>query len=287
MNRHTRYQGAIVRDHHILLIRHREHNTGRSYWIFPGGGMELDETEEACVQREMKEETNLGVRIISLLLDEAGYPGGVYQRLKTYLCEITGGRASPGIEPEPEVASEYSIVEVKWFDLRNEVNWNPELVSDPLTYLPLQHVRRRLGYQRRYQGAIVRDHHILLLWQRVFPSGRTVWIFPGGGMEPGETEEECVKREMKEETDLDVKVKEFILDEPGAPTYLCEPLSGDAKPGHDPEYAPEIEAAGLHGILAVRWFDLRSEATWDPALVNDPIIYLPLQRMRRKLGYLP
>jgi hypothetical protein len=41
-----------------------------------------------------------------------------------------------------------------------------------------------------------------------------------------------------------------------------------------------------HEIVKVRWFDLRNESTWDTELINDPIIYLPLQRLRRKLGYL-
>jgi 8-oxo-dGTP diphosphatase len=71
-----------------------------------------------------------------------------------------------------------------------------------------------LNRHTRYQGAIVRDHHILVLKQRIFPIGRVCWIFPGGGIEPGETEEECVKREMKEETNLDVEVKRLLLDEP-------------------------------------------------------------------------
>jgi len=146
LNRNTRYQGAIVRDHHILLIRHREHNTGRSYWVFPGGGIETGETEEECVQREMKEETNLDVRIISLLLDELGHPGGVYHSLKTYLCEPNIGEASPGIEPEPEAASRYSIVEVRWFDLRSEAGWDATLITDPFTHAQLQRVRRQLGY---------------------------------------------------------------------------------------------------------------------------------------------
>jgi hypothetical protein len=79
-------------------------------------------------------------------LYEPDHTGGVYQRLKTYLCEPKGGKESPGIEPEPEVANEYSIVEVKWFDLRSEATWDPILVNDPLTYLPLQSVRRKLGY---------------------------------------------------------------------------------------------------------------------------------------------
>ena len=148
----------------------------------------------------------------------------------------------------------------------------------------------------RYQGAIIRENHILLLRQRIFPTGKLCWIFPGGEIEPGETEEECVRREMKEETNLDVKVKELLFDDAnlgndiydrGVLTYRCEVLSGDAKPGYDPENSPEIEAAGLHGIIGVKWFDLRSEKDWDLELVNDPIIYLPLQRIRRVFHYLP
>jgi 8-oxo-dGTP diphosphatase len=154
-----------------------------------------------------------------------------------------------------------------------------------------------LNRNTRYQGAIVQNHHILLIRQRILPTGRPVWLFPGGGLELGETEEECVKREMKEETNLDVRVVSLLLDEPPQPkesttyasirTFLCEPLSEDAKPGNEPGTPPEVEEAGLIDIVEVRWFDLRDESTWDLALVNDPIIYLPLQRLRRKLGYLP
>ena len=42
----TRYQGAIIRDHHILLLKQTEHASGRSYWQIPGGRIEQDETEE-------------------------------------------------------------------------------------------------------------------------------------------------------------------------------------------------------------------------------------------------
>ena len=146
MKRHTRYQGAIVQNHHILLIKHREHKTGRGYWVFPGGGIEQRETEEECVRREMKEETSLDVRCVSLLIDEPDIPGSVYRQLKTYLCEPIKGEAVPGFEPEPQAASQYSIVEVKWFDLRSEADWDPMLVNDPLTYFPLQNIRRKLGY---------------------------------------------------------------------------------------------------------------------------------------------
>ncbi len=149
-NRHTRYQGAIIRSHHILLIKHLEHDSGRSDWVFPGGGIEPGETEEECVKREMKEETNLEVQVISLLLDEpVGPEDPAYSKLKnykTYYCEPLAGEASPGIEPEPEVVGHYSIVEVKWYDLRDETTWDSDLVTDALIYLPLQRLWRRLGY---------------------------------------------------------------------------------------------------------------------------------------------
>jgi 8-oxo-dGTP pyrophosphatase MutT (NUDIX family) len=101
LNRVTRYQGAIIKDHQILMIKHREHETGRAYWIFPGGGIHPDETEEECVKREMKEETNLDVKVISPPLDESKHQDNIYQTLKTYLCDPIGGNASPGCEPEP------------------------------------------------------------------------------------------------------------------------------------------------------------------------------------------
>ncbi|MBI2851236.1 MAG: NUDIX hydrolase [Chloroflexi bacterium] len=144
--RDVRYQGAIIRDNHILLIKHREHESGRSYWILPGGGMEPGETEEDCVRREMKEETNLNVRIVSLLLDEPNPTKVKYLSRKTYLCEPNKGEARPGFEPEPEAASEYSIAEVKWFDLLDESSWDPELVADPYTYGQVLRVRKKLGY---------------------------------------------------------------------------------------------------------------------------------------------
>lgn len=152
--------------------------------------------------------------------------------------------------------------------------------------------------QTRYQGAIVKDHHILLLKQRVYPTLKIVWLFPGGGLEPGETEEQCITREMKEETHLDVRVVSLLVDElytsedpafiilKNYKTYYCEPIAGDASPGFEPEYDPKIHRLGSPDILETKWFDLRSETDWDQELVNDPIIYNPLQQIRKKLGYL-
>lgn len=103
LKRVCRYQAAIVReDHHILLIQHREHASGRTYWVVPGGGLEDGESEEECVCREAREETNLEVDVVRLLIDEPAIGGTVYERWKTYLCRVVSGEASPGTSPSPK-----------------------------------------------------------------------------------------------------------------------------------------------------------------------------------------
>ncbi len=145
MTRDIRYQGAIVRDHHLLLIRHQDHATGRSYWVVPGGGREVSETEEACVAREMSEETGLAVTVKRLVMDEPD-ERGVYQRRRTYLCTADQGEPQPGYEPELEASEIYGIAEVRWFDLRDLAGWDPLAVADPITFPQLQRLRALLGY---------------------------------------------------------------------------------------------------------------------------------------------
>lgn len=152
MGRFTRYQGAIMRGAEILLIKHQEHS-GRAYWVIPGGGREAGETEEECVQREMREETNLHVRVERLLLDEASAPGGVYEWIKTYLCRIEAGEAQPGYEPEVEAAQIYTIAEVAWFDLRHPEQWDELVKVDPFTYPLLQKIQAALGYLKEPDSA--------------------------------------------------------------------------------------------------------------------------------------
>jgi ADP-ribose pyrophosphatase YjhB (NUDIX family) len=145
-NRHTRYQGAVIQEGKLLLIKHSEHETDRSYWVFPGGGREDGESEEECVVRELKEETYLEVEVASLVLDEEGMPGGVYKRRKTYLCKVIGGEAKPGYEPEEEANSLYAISEVRWFDLADDESWGDKLRGEELTYGQMKKLKKVLGY---------------------------------------------------------------------------------------------------------------------------------------------
>lgn len=55
LQRTIRYQGAIIQDDCVLLIRYRDPQSERTFWMVPGGGREPHESEEECVQREMHE----------------------------------------------------------------------------------------------------------------------------------------------------------------------------------------------------------------------------------------
>ena len=161
MNRKTRYQGAIVLDHKVLLIQHRVNNSGETYWLFPGGGIDEGETEEECVVREMKEETNLDVSVERLIISETGHPGEVYKWRKTYLCHPNSGTAKPGYEPEPEASSVYSISAVKWIDLRDEDSWDDQVIQNPITFDQLLKIRDALGYSTKNSLPSHDPNHIL------------------------------------------------------------------------------------------------------------------------------
>ena len=88
------------------------------------------------------------------------YPGSIYQRLKTYLCELLGGEAKPGFEPEPEHAGHYSIVEAKWFDLRSEADWDTRLINDSWIYLPLRKHSPKIGLFKSNNRINIEQPHI-------------------------------------------------------------------------------------------------------------------------------
>lgn len=140
----NRYQAAIIRDGKMLLIMHREHEGGRAYWVIPGGGREVGETEEECVAREAWEETNLVVRVEGLALEWRHPKPQVNQLLKTYLCTILSGEEKPGYEPEEHASSMYAIVDVRWVDLADDSAWGDLIQCDPFTFPQLKAIQKIL-----------------------------------------------------------------------------------------------------------------------------------------------
>ena len=139
----------------------------------------------------------------------------------------------------------------------------------------------------RYQAAILHDGQILLIQHQEHHSERIYWLLPGGGREANETPEQCLTREVHEETGLTITVERLLLDDPAPAgdvyqrfhTYLCHPSTFTASPGME----PEPEAAAVYSIAAVGWFALDDETQWNEQLAADPLTAPLLRRIRAAL----
>ena len=86
-------------------------------------------------------------------------------------------------------------------------------------------------------AAIIRDGKVLIAQRQQGSHMEYKWEFPGGKLEPDETPEECIIREIKEEMDIDIevddiyKVVKFKYEEKDILLlcYLCRIIKGDGK----------------------------------------------------------
>jgi 8-oxo-dGTP diphosphatase len=119
-------------------------------------------------------------------------------------------------------------------------------------------VHQLFGNQLRVRvcGICINGGKILLVNHEGLNRG-DFWAPPGGGLHFGETAEECLKREFKEETGLEVEIGDFLF----ASEFIHKPLhavelffltsilGGILKTGIDPEM-------GNHQIISeVRFFN--------------------------------
>lgn len=83
-------------------------------------------------------------------------------------------------------------------------------------------------------AAIILDGDKIFATQRGYGDWKDWWEFPGGKMEPGETQEEALRREIREELSAEIRVDEFLCtvdyDYPEfhliMHCYLCSLLTG-------------------------------------------------------------
>lgn len=84
-------------------------------------------------------------------------------------------------------------------------------------------------------AGILKSGNRICVLRRKFGDFAGFYEFPGGKVEPGETAEQAVVRECKEELDVEVKILHLVdiieHDYPGfhltMPLYLCEIVSGE------------------------------------------------------------
>jgi 8-oxo-dGTP diphosphatase len=97
----------------------------------------------------------------------------------------------------------------------------------------------------RVCAAVIRQGTVLMVKYRALGrtgkrDGTETWILPGGAIEPGETPEEAVLRELKEESGLEGRVKKplFTYQHPQGPStcFLVEvDPQAEAVLGYDPD----------------------------------------------------
>lgn len=125
----------------------------------------------------------------------------------------------------------------------------------------------------RVSALCIREGHVLLIEHKSFAPEdpdlpKSYWILPGGAVERGETLDEALKREMKEETGLACSVgsllfiKELLYPYPGLVEqgsvhhsvslgFCCRVTGGTMITGKDPEYPDDQQV-----ILRVSWIPL-------------------------------
>ena len=59
-------------------------------------------------------------------------------------------------------------------------------------------------------AAIIIHDNKIFATQRGYGEFKDGWEFPGGKIEPGETPQEALAREIKEELDIEIEVKDFL-----------------------------------------------------------------------------
>jgi len=101
--------GAVIVDEGKVVLIRRRYEPLAGQWSLPGGAVELGETLEDCVVREMQEETGLDVEVGPVIEvfdrithDEARRIQYHYV-LVDYLCWIAGGELRPGSDVDDAV----------------------------------------------------------------------------------------------------------------------------------------------------------------------------------------
>ena len=97
--------GAVIEDGagRILLVKHVPERGGfwQGRWICPGGELELGETIEEGIKREVKEETQLDIDLVAPLYPfdrvvKANDGVSLHVLYIDYLARVTGGELKPG-----------------------------------------------------------------------------------------------------------------------------------------------------------------------------------------------
>lgn len=118
-------RAVIIQDNKILMVKHLENN--QEFYIFPGGGLEKNESIFGTAEREVKEETNVQVKAEKLIYYRKFVGPESYGAEFYILCSLVNktDEISLGIDPEK---SEPVLVGTEWVEIKkmSDFVWYPE-----------------------------------------------------------------------------------------------------------------------------------------------------------------
>jgi len=110
----------------------------------------------------------------------------------------------------------------------------------------------------RASAIIIRDGKILLIKRQ--KAAHLYWVLPGGGVEDGESEEQAVIREVKEETNLDTVGVQLAFRQPNPPLsdrpqpyFYCQVEGDDVR-----MIGEEVEDNSPFNSYELQWVDIKS-----------------------------
>ncbi len=156
--------GAVILDENrvLLVLRGREPMKGE--WSIPGGALELGETLEAAVRREVLEETGLEVETQAIVevLDKVVIENGRIQYhyvLIDFLCRVQGGTLRPDSDAD----------DVRWIS-HEELNSHGICRLAPATVAVIE---KAFAMAPANSGRLRRGGKSkTLLWRETGPGGR-------------------------------------------------------------------------------------------------------------------
>lgn len=129
----------------------------------------------------------------------------------------------------------------------------------------------------RVRAIIIKQNSILLIKRT--KNNSCYWVFPGGGVEPGETNELALIRECKEELGVNIKLQRLFLKLKSSKPeikgqiesfYICEIIGGVLGNVDGPEYQKN---SGYEGKHEIGWVDINNmdKINLKPVEVRDRI----------------
>lgn len=262
----------VVRDDRVLLSRLATRVSSTELWTLPGGGIEHGEDPREAVVREVHEETGLDVTV-----GQSAWTSSWHQPDRVRDGEV---RDAHGVHlvyegwvakdaPAPRVVEvDGSTTDAAWHPLPRVLEGTLP-VTHLVTAALAAHRPTRLQRLAAYAVLTRTDPEPALLLTLVSARGFHAgsWTLPGGGVDHGEPPREALRREVREETGLEVGVGR-VLD------VHDVHLRGTAPSGRDEDFH------GVHLLLAATVADPAAEPrVTEVDGTTEAVAWVPLREL--------